>query len=61
MKENKINTHNEKYNINETEDMFVCSSGDCTGLIPANPQFEDDLEAYEELYHYLPRTYNKDD
>lgn len=30
------------------------SSTDCTGLIPAAPTSEAELEAYEELYPYLP-------
>ena len=32
----------------------ACSAGDCTGLIPALPGSRAELEAYEELYHYLP-------
>lgn len=27
---------------------------DCTGLIPSAPQNHDELESYEDLYHYRP-------
>lgn len=42
----------------ETEDfsMKSCSATDCTGLIPALPQNEDEIESYEELYHFLPKA-----
>ena len=30
----------------------VCSSMDCTGLIPALPSSEDELESYEEMYQF---------
>lgn len=33
-------------------DIRACSSTDCTGLIPSLPQSDDELESYEELYHY---------
>ncbi len=39
-------------------DMPVCSARDCTGLIPALPQDEEEILAYEELYPYLPRAAN---
>lgn len=32
----------------------ICSSMDCTGLIPTPPQSNAEEEAYEELYPYLP-------
>ncbi len=32
----------------------AASMTDCTGLIPAAPQTRAELEAYEELYPYLP-------
>ncbi|MCI8950079.1 MAG: hypothetical protein HFG49_08565 [Lachnospiraceae bacterium] len=34
----------------------VCSSMDCTGLIPAPPQSDAEEEAYEELYPFLPEA-----
>lgn len=30
----------------------ICSSTDCTGLIPALPSTEQELEAYEEMYSF---------
>lgn len=30
----------------------VCSSMDCTGLIPALPSSEEELESYEEMYRF---------
>lgn len=32
----------------------AASSQDCTGLIPANPVSDAELESYEDLYHFLP-------
>lgn len=32
----------------------AASSQDCTGLIPSEPISEGELEAYEDLYHFLP-------
>lgn len=32
------------------------SATDCTGLIPANPVSEAELESYEAIYHYQPKT-----
>jgi hypothetical protein len=44
-------------------DIQACSSMDCTGLIPATPGTEEEMEAYEDIYHYLPHanTGKKDD
>lgn len=33
-------------------DKSICSSMDCTGLIPALPSSEAELEAYEEMYEF---------
>ena len=30
----------------------ICSATDCTGLIPALPSSEEELESYEELYQF---------
>lgn len=30
----------------------ICSATDCTGLIPALPSTEAELEAYEEMYQF---------
>lgn len=32
----------------------AASAQDCTGLIPSAPESKEELEAYEELYHFLP-------
>ncbi len=32
----------------------AASSQDCTGLIPSQPASYEELEAYEDLYHFLP-------
>lgn len=33
----------------------ICSSTDCTGLIPALPSSEEELEAYEEMYAFCSK------
>lgn len=38
----------------EYDTFQAASSGDCTGLIPALPSTEQELEFYEELYSFLP-------
>ncbi len=38
----------------------VCSSMDCTGLIPALPSSEEELEAYEEMYRFCPEETKRD-
>ena len=42
--------------LTEEEGFDVCSATDCTGLIPAGPASEEELEQYEELYPFLPKT-----
>lgn len=32
----------------------AASTQDCTGLIPSGPVSTEEVEAYEELYHFLP-------
>ena len=62
----------EKYNFknksdlknNVTEQFFddsdvqACSATDCTGLIPALPQDEAQMEAYETIYPYITKAKN---
>ena len=36
--------------------MNVSSDRDCTGLIPANPQSEEELRSYEDVYDFLPNA-----
>jgi hypothetical protein len=40
--------------IDNLSDKYInaVSSTDCTGLIPANPESEDALDAYKEIYNY---------
>lgn len=49
-----------KNNIIEEPDMdlefSICSSYDCTGLIPTETNLDDGVENYEELYPFLPPT-----
>lgn len=32
----------------------AASAQDCTGLIPSEPVSAEELESYEDLYHFLP-------
>ncbi len=32
----------------------AAAPGECTGLIPRAPQTADELESYEDVYHYEP-------
>lgn len=51
---NKKDTENQK--IIDSYDYLsnAASAWDCTGLIPSEPVSREELEAYEELYHFLP-------
>lgn len=40
-------------------DIQSCSATDCTGLIPALPETDAELEHYQDLYHYLPDSPNQ--
>ncbi len=37
-----------------------CSATDCTGLIPSSPQSDAEQEAYEALYHFRPKTIQRE-
>lgn len=50
MKMKEPSDHFEDFDV----DINACASMDCTGLIPALPSSEAELEFYNELYHYLP-------
>lgn len=45
---------NDPYGCDTPDDLDVraCSTMECTGLIPALPQSDAELESYAELYHY---------
>ena len=47
--------NDQKYNI-QALPIQACSVMDCTGLIPARPENEEDWENYEELYPYLAKV-----
>lgn len=62
----KIEKHSDKIPRTNEEiiDSFdylsnAASSQDCTGLIPALPESDEEIEAYEELYHFLPGKQTK--
>ncbi|MBE6836566.1 MAG: hypothetical protein E7509_01015 [Ruminococcus sp.] len=44
----------DKRKIDIEIDCPVCSSGDCTGLIPAGINNKDEIEAYNEMYNFIP-------
>ncbi len=37
----------------DDSDVQACSATDCTGLIPALPQDEAEVKAYEDIYPYV--------
>ena len=49
------NPQNAKKEEQDNDDLRIFSSMECTGLIPALPEDESQLEAYEELYPFLPK------
>ena len=53
----EIGSHREFHDLTTP----VCSSDDCTGLIPTPPQSDAEQESYEELYPYLPPVSGKTD
>ncbi len=59
-KENKKKTESTTAKNNYDVDIQTCSAMDCTGLIPSLPQSEAELEAYEDLYPYLPHAKDVD-
>ena len=53
-KDNSDLKNNTAENRFDDSDIQACSATDCTGLIPALPSAEAELESYEEVYHYRP-------
>lgn len=45
----------------EYDFLKVSSAQDCTGLIPAGIQNEEEVENYEELYPFLPKAVKKEE
>lgn len=58
--DNKQNFQSTTAKNNYDIDIQACSSTDLTGLIPATPETEEELEAYEDIYPYLPRAKSPD-
>jgi len=44
------------YSLNITDDFKICAATDCTGLIPAMPETDSELESYEEMYPFLNKA-----
>lgn len=57
MKQEKL-SRNQEADSGEQE-LDICSATDCTGLIPAGIDSEEELEYYLELYPFLPRPSGK--
>ena len=49
------------YGVDVYDDFQVSSSTECTGLIPAMPETDSELEAYEEMYPFLTKASSKND
>jgi len=45
-------------NIPEYDYLKPASAQDCTGLIPAGPVDEEEMDQYEELYSFLPQVFS---
>lgn len=55
--EKETKSGRDKYGVDFSESYIdSCSAQDCTGLIPALPQSEAEIEAYDEMYHFLPEA-----
>lgn len=70
-KESNNRKSNKRYNISNIEepdmdiDMdlenSVCSSYDCTGLIPSEMISENELDNYDQMYQFLPPNLRNED
>lgn len=59
MKDENRKTKN-KYFDEDQDYLTAVSATDCTGLIPAAPQNEDEVENYEKIQHFLPPTFGSE-
>ena len=50
---NQEESSDNKYNIS-SETLQAASMMDCTGLIPSEPQSEEELEAYKDIIEFMP-------
>ena len=48
----------EIHNLPEYDYLKPASTQDCTGLIPAGPVDEEEMDQYEELYSFLPPVFS---
>lgn len=55
-KDNSDLKNNTAENLFDDSDIQACSATDCTGLIPALPQDEAEVEAYEDIYPYITKA-----
>ena len=54
-----MNKQNQQINqLPEYDYLKPASTQDCTGLIPAGPVDEEEMEQYEELYSFLPPVFS---
>ena len=49
----QMSRHTAKYDPMDV-DIQSCSATDCTGLIPALPQTDAEVEHYNQMYHFMP-------
>lgn len=55
--ENENKSQKDSYGVDLNKSYInSCSAHDCTGLIPSLPQSKAEVEAYEDLYHFLPEA-----
>lgn len=52
--QNPSDQNHTDYKVDDTFEKNVCSAMEMTGLIPALPEDEAELQNYEKLYRYLP-------
>lgn len=53
----KDDTKGKKYTEEDQDYLLAASLTDCTGLIPAAPKTEYEIESYEQIQHFLPPSY----
>jgi len=56
------NTNDPKFDHLNLDMTNAASTNDFTGLIPSNPQSEDELDSYKDIYNFgnVPDTITKD-
>lgn len=51
--------NNKKDSLSHLDDLKAGAAMDCTGLIPSDPQSQDEVESYQEMYNFRPVAENK--